>query len=198
MAFIPASAFPTRLIVSDAPFSALRMVAPTETAEDAKAILLRAAKTRDQEPEAVIEAIRFLEKTRESSTSKFDLLTKDGNWRLIFTTGDVKTQKKIGGKISYVPIKAVQVFKPDFSITNGVYLGSFPLLKFTGTFTWAEDKSRLEFTFDRVAVLGFEFPYNQGESKVQPGFTFIEVTTDFVIARGAGGGLALWLRQDTV
>lgn len=40
---------------------------------------------------------------------KFDLLTNNGNWRLIFTTGDVKTQKKIGGKISYVPIKAVQV-----------------------------------------------------------------------------------------
>ena len=43
------------------------------------------------------------------SEPKFDLLTSNGNWRLIFTTGDMKTQKKIGGKISYVPIKAVQV-----------------------------------------------------------------------------------------
>ncbi|CAM9806176.1 unnamed protein product [Sphacelaria rigidula] len=110
----------------------------------------------------------------------------------------MKTQKKIGGKISYVPIKAVQVFNPDYTITNGIYLGSFPVLKFAGTFTWAEEKARLEFTFNKVAVLGLEFPYNQGESKVQPGFTFMDISDRYVIARGAGGGLALWLRQDTV
>lgn len=46
---------------------------------------------------------------RGGEQPKFDLLTDNGNWRLVFTTGDVKTQKKIGGKISYVPIKAVQV-----------------------------------------------------------------------------------------
>lgn len=45
----------------------------------------------------------------EGLEPKFDLLTDNGNWKLIFTTGDMKTQKKIGGKISYVPIKAVQV-----------------------------------------------------------------------------------------
>lgn len=45
----------------------------------------------------------------EGLKPKFDLLTDNGNWKLIFTTGDMKTQKKIGGKISYVPIKAVQV-----------------------------------------------------------------------------------------
>ncbi|CAN0486465.1 unnamed protein product, partial [Hapterophycus canaliculatus] len=43
-----------------------------------------------------------------------------------------------------------QVFNPDYTITNGVYLGSFPVLKFTGTFTWVEEKARLEFTFDQV------------------------------------------------
>lgn len=46
---------------------------------------------------------------RGGEQPKFDLLTDNGNWRLVFTTGDKKTQKKIGGKISYVPIKAVQV-----------------------------------------------------------------------------------------
>ena len=42
------------------------------------------------------------------------------------------------------------MFNPDYTITNGVYLGSFPVLKFTGTFTWVEDTARLEFTFDQV------------------------------------------------
>lgn len=45
-----------------------------------------------------------------------------------------------------------QVFNPDYTITNGVYLGSFPVLKFTGTFTWEEEKARLEFTFDQVLL----------------------------------------------
>lgn len=44
----------------------------------------------------------------DSPQPKFDLLTTNGIWRLIFTTGDVKTQKKIGRQITYVPIKAVQ------------------------------------------------------------------------------------------
>ncbi|CAM9338571.1 unnamed protein product [Ectocarpus sp. 6 AP-2014] len=181
--------------------------AALETIEDAQTVIVRAAETRDVDPDTVIEAIRLIEKSggskkplegRDSSQPKFDLLTDNGNWRLIFTTGDVKTQKKLGGKISYVPIKAVQVFNPDYTITNGVYLGSFPVLKFSGTFTWAEEKARLEFTFNEVGVLGLNFPYNQGESKVPPGFTFMDISDRYVIARGAGGGLALWLRQDTV
>ncbi|CAM9773999.1 unnamed protein product [Discosporangium mesarthrocarpum] len=193
------------------------------TAEDARSMLLSAAEKRDQEPDSIIEAIRFLERERskesgeaDGETTKFNQLTTNGNWRLVFTTGDLKTQKKLGGnKISYVPIKAVQVFNADYTITNGVYLGSFPLLKFFGTFTWDEGRSRLEFTFNevepmtwsplvtphavscQVAVLGLKFPFNQGESKVQPGFTFIYLCDEYVIARGAGGGLALWLRQDS-
>lgn len=46
-----------------------------------------------------------------------------------------------------------QVFNPDYTITNGVYLGSFPVLKFSGTFTWAEETARLEFTFNEVGGL---------------------------------------------
>eukprot|EP00904_Undaria_pinnatifida_P008532 jgi/Undpi1/4809/HiC_scaffold_19.g08162.m1 len=192
----------------------LRMQSAVEvdSIEQAQSIILSAAESRDQDPDTVIEAIRLIERKGGSkkpaegdangnsggSEPKFGLLTNNGNWRLIFTTGDMKTQKKIGGKISYVPIKAVQVFNPDYTITNGVYLGSFPLLKFSGTFTWAEEKARLEFTFDQVGVLGLTFPYKQGESKVQPGFTFMDISDRYVIARGAGGGLALWLRQDTV
>lgn len=46
---------------------------------------------------------------QSSTQPKFDLLTTNGTWRLIFTTGDLQTQKAIGGKLTYVPIKAVQV-----------------------------------------------------------------------------------------
>ena len=50
----------------------------------------------------------------------------------------------------------------------------------------------------QIGVLGLTFPYNQGESKVQPGFTFMDISDRYVIARGAGGGLALWLRQESI
>lgn len=51
-----------------------------------------------------------------------------------------------------------KVFNPDYTITNGVYLGSFPVLKFTGTFTWVEEKARLEFTFDQVLLFTYMHP----------------------------------------
>ncbi|CAM9799476.1 unnamed protein product [Chrysoparadoxa australica] len=50
---------------------------------------------------------------------------------------------------------------------------------------------------DRMQVLGFELPYDQGTNSTA-GFTFPDVGEDTLIARGAGGGLALWLRQDSV
>lgn len=53
-------------------------------------------------------------------------------------------------------------------------------------------------SFLQVGVLGLNFPYKQGETKVQPGFTFMDITDRYVIARGAGGGLALWLRQSSI
>ena len=39
-------------------------------------------------------------------------------------------------------------------LTNGIYLGDFALLKFYGTFDWLTDRKKLEFDFDRIAVLG--------------------------------------------
>ncbi|CAM9474426.1 unnamed protein product [Phaeothamnion confervicola] len=192
------------------PINVFAMSASTEAKKDipaARATLVSAARNRDQEPEAILDAIALLEKEGRtkgartqsgSGTPRFDKLTTNGNWQLVFTTGDVKTQKKLGTKINYVPIKAVQVFKSDKTITNGIYVGSFPLLLFSGTFTWNEAQSRLNFTFDAVSVLGLSFPFKQGEAKVQPGFTFADIGDEYVIARGAGGGLALWLRVDNV
>ena len=180
----------------------------TMNSEEAKETILKAATDPGNRPDAetVFDAIRLLEKEArrarkdkvvDESEPDFKMLTTDGKWRLTLTTGDMKTQDKLGGKkINYLPsfLKAVQEFYPDKTITNGVYAGSFPLLKFTGDFTWDEAKSRLEFTFDRVIVLGLSLPYNQGESKVQPGFTFADIGEKYVVARGAGGGLALWVR----
>jgi hypothetical protein len=68
---------------------------------------------------------RLLE--RESAKKKaskgepnFVKLTTDGIWRLILTTGDVKTQNALGGaKLNYVPIKAMQEINSDKTISTG-------------------------------------------------------------------------------
>mmetsp|Transcript_8798 Transcript_8798/g.13538 ORF Transcript_8798/g.13538 Transcript_8798/m.13538 type:complete len:247 (-) Transcript_8798:166-906(-) len=171
----------------------------------AEALLEQAALKKDVAPDVVLSAIDTLEKNKLRSRGaprrrgeiSESLRMVGGSWRLVFTTGDKKTQKKIG-KLNYFPIKAVQSFDPaTMEITNGVYLGEFALLKFYGTFSWIEEKTRLEFTFTQVQVIGIKFPFGNPDEKpkVQPAFNFIAIEDNILVARGAGGGLALWLRQ---
>jgi len=96
-----------------------------------------------EDPEEVCDALDSLEKTmrqrcRESEDGSaarqvFDAL--DGEWRLVFTTGTVDTQKKFGKKVNYFPIKACQTFDTSsMKITNGIYLFDAEVLKFFGDF----------------------------------------------------------------
>ena len=48
------------------------------------------------------------------------------------------------------------------AITNGIYLGEVALLKFFGDFDWLEDRRRLEFDFDAIAVAGVTFDLPKG------------------------------------
>ena len=132
----------------------------------------RAAMTKSEDPEAVCESLLGLEKAmREASKNDGGALSRatldalDGAWRLVFTTGTVDTQSKIGRKINYFPLRATQSFDTKASpmaITNGIFLGDFALLKFFGTFDWLEDRRRLEFDFDAIAVLGFKIDLPKG------------------------------------
>lgn len=91
-----------------APRRQVRMCAADQVSADS-ALLREAALARTAEPEAVYTAIRRLEKARAMDGEKIGEAL-NGDWRLIFTSGEKKTQDAMGGaKISYVPIKAVQV-----------------------------------------------------------------------------------------
>lgn len=48
------------------------------------------------------------------------------------------------------------------AITNGIFLGDIALLKFFGEFEWLEERRRLEFDFDAIAVLGLKFNLPKG------------------------------------
>ena len=104
----------------------------------ADSILRRAAVDKSTSPDEVITQLLSLEKLMRlknkldgGATSRDTIRNLNGAWRLVFTTGTIDTQKKIG-KINYFPIKAVQTFNTatdPYTISNGIYVGTFPLLR---------------------------------------------------------------------
>lgn len=168
--------------------------------------LAESALERKTPPEEVFEAIRILERAPSGAGSSGfeELLT--GDWRLIYTTGTKKTEDEIG-RVNYVPITAVQRFDMEKRyIRNGIYLGPISL-EFEGSLRWLEDRQRLEFDFEELKICGFTLPLpdwlraqagmrSSMPYKKQPAFNFVAVDKRIAAARGAGGGVALWLRNE--
>jgi len=197
----------------------------------AKEILNKAADSKKEDPEIVMEALLKLEKlmrqkakeeqqegTISSAVGEEIKSQLHGNWRLIFTTGTANTQNKYG-KINYFPIKAVQTFRTQnrdpMKISNGIFVGDFPVVKFSGDMDFDIIKRKLEFDFTELLVFNF-LKINLGkgdaakigastglgsESNVanakkgrQAFFNWISADENIATARGGGGGLALWKR----
>jgi len=164
------------------------------------------ALTRETEPEQVFDAIRILEKARDAAETSGFKENLTGDWRLIYTTGTKKTEQEVG-KVNYVPIVAVQRFEMERSfIRNGVYIGPVSI-EFEGTLRWIESRRRLEFDFEELKFCGLSVPVpdfmrstigmrSPTPYKKQPAFDFVAADGRIIAARGAGGGVALWLRND--
>ncbi|GAX27672.1 hypothetical protein FisN_13Hh233 [Fistulifera solaris] len=189
--------------------------------EDNLTLLKRAAETKQEDSDAVFEALSALEKqmrqvAREDPNIAESVLENlNGDWRLIFTTGTKDTQKRTGGRINYFPLKAVQSFRTEgMKIENGIYFGDFPALKFSGEFEFNLKSRKLEFDFNRVTLFGF-FDIQLGQNdaaelgaksglgsknnvtnKRKPFFNWISADESIATARGGGGGLALWKRVE--
>ena len=151
-----------------------------------KQLLYRAAETKQEDADAVIDALLDLEKLAKKanradpslSDKTLKALSEGGvNWRLIFTTGTLDTQRKLGGtKINYFPLKATQSFDSsqpameDWVIQNGIAVGDFELLKFEGDFDWTlTEKSgltKVTFDFNRIMLLNglLDIPLKKGEA----------------------------------
>ena len=146
-----------------------------------------------------------------------------GSWRLIFTTGTVETQTKLGNKkINYFPIKAIQTFNTTTHvITNAIYIGDFVVLQFCGTYTFDVRKCQVQFDFDTLQLFQnfITIPLSRGQAaefgastglgsesnviNVQTKnksafFNWISADDNIATARGGGGGLALWKRNGTM
>lgn len=133
--------------------------------QDAKALLCRAAETKLENPDRVLDALECLERNckqkfkEDSAAFSKDIMDNiSGEWRLIFTTGTKERQKKSGGRVNYFPLKAIQKFDATVEpkvIENGIYASwDLPLLRFSGDFDFDERKRKLEFDFDLIEILG--------------------------------------------
>ena len=192
-------------------------------------ILTNAAVTKTTESDIVINTLLELEK-KSRKLKKLDpknienmKLNLKGDWQLIFTTGTIDTQKKLG-KVNYFPLKAVQTFDPSTNyIQNTVWAFGNPIIKFMGEFVFlTSEKSgltKLEFDFDKLCLFealfgGININLSEGEAanlgaksglgsqnniklskkKKKPFFNWISANNEIATARGGGGGLALWKR----
>ncbi|CAJ1359850.1 unnamed protein product [Effrenium voratum] len=180
--------------------------APAESKQAALDILAQSALTKETDPEEVFDAIRVLEKAKNRTGESGFAHFLTGDWRLVYTTGTKKTETDVG-RINYVPITAVQRFDMDKKfIRNGVYLGPVSL-EFEGTLRWIEERRRMEFDFEELKICGFSPSLpdwlrsmagmrSSSPYKKQPAFDFVAVDERIAAARGAGGGVALWLRNE--
>ena len=193
--------------------------------QDAKALLCRAAETKLENPDRVLDALECLERNckqkfkDDSAAFSKDIMDNiSGEWRLIFTTGTKERQKKSGGRVNYFPLKAIQKFDVEPKvIENGIYAWDLPLLRFSGDFDFDERRRKLEFDFDLIEILGLikiklgrkdvaKIGASNGlgsanneklaDSGRRAFFDWISADDSIATARGGGGGLALWKRVD--
>lgn len=185
---VEAFVLPTSSVASS---SAISATTDTDSTEDilakmdaAKKILYRAAETKQEDSDAVLDALLDLEKlSRKANKADPSLaettlknLSEGGvNWRLVFTTGTIEAQRKLGdNKINYFPFKATQSFDSsnpqEWVIQNGIAVGDFDLLKFQGDFDWTLSENsgltKVTFDFNRIMLLNglLDIPLKQGEA----------------------------------
>lgn len=167
----------------------------------------------------VVDALLQAEKAAKQQKVVYPLESIFGQWRLCFTAPK-NAHLKSGvalGKGFYVPqIAPAQIsFRPSANlggaeITNSLQFGSLQL-KLTGTARYLGKKNLLvfDFTHMELSLFGrtiYDGGFRGGKLKDKdferqsvaklPFFTFFLITQDFISARGRGGGLALWVKEN--
>lgn len=174
---------------------------------------------------AVVSALLEAEKAAKQQKLTYPLESLLGSWRLCFvTTAKAKEQSGIvRGRGWYLPkvfIKAHISFNQPAemlvenpgaaAIANQLEVGAFTL-KLTGPALYLGKKNLLAFDFYQMQLSLFGrviYSGNFRKGQAQEGdfyqrsigelafFSFFMVAEDFIAARGRGGGLALWIRDN--
>ncbi len=191
--------------------------------EQATAAFRGESKTRPN-ASVVVNALLQAEKTAKQQRIAYSYESLLGKWRLCFTTGTRKVRERGGivlGKGFYIPKlfpAYISLSIPDVAnlaanqgeIGNQIQLGTL-LLKLTGSAQYLGKKNLLAFDFTQMEISLFGRTiysgkirsgknkdnnfYEESIAKL-PFFAFFLITENFIAARGRGGGLALWIREN--
>jgi len=211
-----------RLLGRSTPMAAQNLaVSGPDAAADQAAVTLAEAVGEGSRPPShtVLTALLALERQIKQQHQTLPVEALLGTWRLQFTAPK-KPAYKAGepvGKGFYLPRLAVATIAfgreadntDDLTVQNQLRVGPLKL-RFIGPAKWQSKKNLLAFDFVRLQVfLGRLKVLNlrlggdpaQAETFSQtpigklPFFAFFAVTSDYMAARGRGGGLALWMKE---
>ncbi|MGL5880457.1 MAG: hypothetical protein ACRC2V_22150 [Xenococcaceae cyanobacterium] len=172
--------------------------------------------SRDHRPAAkvVVSALLQAERAAKQQRLVYPLESLLGDWRLYFTAPrNAKLQNGVAqGNGFYIPqIAPAQISfhaKERLEISNQIQFGSL-LFKLTGPARYLGKKNLLAFDltkmqlrlFNRTVYQGkFNSGKRSGNFEEQPigklpFFAFFLINEDYIVARGRGGGLAIWVKQ---
>jgi hypothetical protein len=182
---------------------------------ESTAVLEQATTGRPDTKDLVI-ALQTIEKKTKTAYALTDLV---GTWRLQFITGTKKTRQKAGvalGAGRYLPkLIKIQLKYQDNSdddqgaVQNSVQLGALTLTLTGPVKLWpkarclAFDFTQLQISLGQLTLYqgrirpeAAEQDFYQQSLKEQAFFKYFWVTNSGIAARGKGGGLALWYRDE--
>jgi hypothetical protein len=167
------------------------------------------------------EVLLQAERQTKTNRQEFPLESLLGVWQLAFVTSGKINSKSLRKRGFYVPgfvpatltfshNEADTEFEAPLTIANQVKVGSI-CLRLEGPARYQSKKNILAFDFIKITVevLGKrvysgKFPSpREGKSFMEiplgklPFFAFFHMDEAWVAARGRGGGLALWQKQDS-
>lgn len=173
------------------------------------------------EPSRVVTAL--LEREKEAKKQQvYSLNDLIGTWNLRFITGTKKTRKRAGivlGAGRYIPkfINITLTYEQEElpasdrgRVTNTVKLG-FLSLSLSGPIEFITPKNILAFDFTKINITAFGIQLYNGDLKNGAAkeaefyeiklkdrafFSYFLIEEKAIAARGRGGGLALWAKED--
>jgi hypothetical protein len=192
------------------------------TSTEFATILTQAGSSSRHDAKSMTTALQQAETSTRREKLAIPFADLAGEWRLCFATGASKSPKKLGiklGKGYYVPkfVFASIAFTPDLesttvgTVTNQLQVGGFGI-KFTGPCSYPGKKNLLVFNFTQIQINLLGRQVYQGKirggktaaleatvpksSVKMPFFAFFWASPTGIAARGRGGGLALWVRDE--
>ncbi|AFY95827.1 hypothetical protein [Chamaesiphon minutus] len=187
-------------------------------------ILERAAQSKARPSTAeMVEALQQAEIATKKAKLAIPFASLIGEWRLCFATGASKDKKRGGIKLGrgyylpkFTPASITFTRETDSSIegtiTNQLLVGSIHI-QFTGPCRYPGKKNLLAFDFTEIQIKVFGTTVYQGKIRSGkigsrdfarlsvanlPFFGFFWASESGIAARGRGGGLALWVKDEVV